>query len=141
MNQGKLSAEVFPRHSIVWITGYCYPNLTGMAFGVWSVPGYLQCSTGLCFTTILFLIYINDLVHDTNTGDLTLFTDDTSILWRSRETGQLNAIIEIDLKNIKELFDSNRLSLNPNRTHNVGFKCDVKGVSMDGDHVSEKKRI
>jgi len=51
---------------------------------------------------LLFLIYINDLANLNIVGDLTLFADDATILWRSVNGDNLDAQVNTDMGLVKE---------------------------------------
>ena len=71
---------------------------------------------------LLFIIYINDISFSSKTGNILLFADDASILYRDKNKSALEKNIETDIKNIISWLNCNKLSLNVNKTHLLYFK-------------------
>jgi len=96
---------------------------------------------------LLFLIYINDLPRalDVNT-DTVLYADDTSILITGPNKGDWDESIVNTYKQINSWFQSNRLTLNLNKTQFLGFrtkyflKDDVKTKS-DQKYISNATEV
>ena len=68
---------------------------------------------------LLFLIYINDIVNSSNVLSFVLFADDTTV---SVQNGSINSPIEIldtELAKVSLFFDSNKLTLNVNKTQMI----------------------
>ena len=67
----------------------------------------------------LFLIYINDIVISSNILSFILFADDTTV-YTYVQHDSIDGAIEIlnsELAKVAEWFDSNKLTLNVNKTH------------------------
>ena len=86
---------------------------------------------------ILFLLYINDLTEVDIKGQFTLFADDTTILWHSKDSTLWEQTCS-DISKIKDWYDSNLLSLNVNKTNIMTFRCNFIDISL-GNHVLENK--
>lgn len=85
---------------------------------------------------ILFLIYVNDLSLLKITGHFTLFADDTTILWTSKDDIPAFLLnIQADFHRIKEWCDANQFCLNMSKTHLVGFNCTVDGILLGNAHM------
>ena len=71
---------------------------------------------GSCLGPLLFLIYINDLPLALHKCNLTMYADDTSICYASKNIGELNAIINRDLDRLNKCLQGNKMSLNVVKT-------------------------
>ena len=66
---------------------------------------------------LLFISYINDIVNTTSLLELTLFADDTTLLFSHPDIASQNDIINIELQEICNWFQANKLSVNATRTN------------------------
>lgn len=87
---------------------------------------------------ILFLLYVNDIFNLNISGELTLFADDTTILWKSKTVENLNEKISRDINIVKSWCDSNLLVLNISKTNIVSFRCTLQNVAL-GNNIIENK--
>lgn len=85
---------------------------------------------------ILFLLYINDLSLLDIKGIITLFADDTTILWHHKNEATLKEVVHQDLQTIKSWCDSNNLCFNIGKTKVLGFR-----FSFDSLNISEHSKI
>ena len=69
-----------------------------------------------CLGTLLFLIYINDLPLALHKCNLTMYADDTSISYASKNIGELNTIINRDLDCLNKWLQGKKLSVNVVKT-------------------------
>jgi len=76
--------------------------------------------------TVSYLLYINDIVHVSDLISLILYADDTNIFLANRSLSQLINIINEELKLISQWFQTNRLSLNSNKTNFIPFTSPQK---------------
>ena len=65
---------------------------------------------------LLFLSYINDLIHVVKHSALCHFADDTNLLYSSSSLNSINKCINHDLKLIVYWLRANTISLNVNKT-------------------------
>ena len=85
---------------------------------------------------LLFLIYINDFrlcLDKTETGH---FADDTFIMYASRKLGQIESVVNHELKLVSNWLRLNRLSLNAGKTELIFFRS--KQHLLNYDHISIK---
>ena len=66
---------------------------------------------------LLFILYINDNVSTTSLLELILFADDTTLLFSHPEIASQNDIINIELQEICNWFQANKLSVNATKTN------------------------
>ena len=79
---------------------------------------------------LLFLLYINNLPQASKLLDLIKFVDDTNWFYPWKNIHSLFNIVNNELSNISHWFNSNKLSLNVNKTkftffHKVRQKNDI----------------
>ena len=65
---------------------------------------------------LLFLLYINDIQHSASTPQFLLYADDTALLYSAPTIDDLQVIINNSLPNVATWLNSNRLTLNVNKT-------------------------
>jgi hypothetical protein len=71
---------------------------------------------------LLFLLYINDLVHTSQTLMPILFADDTNIFLSGKSLYEVTEVMNDELGKIVEWLKANKLSLNVNKTHYMVFR-------------------
>ena len=72
---------------------------------------------GFILGPLLFILYINDIVNTTSLLELILFADDTTLLFSHPDIASQNDIINIELQEICNWFQANKLSVNATKTH------------------------
>jgi len=70
----------------------------------------------------LFLIYINDLTLLPLSGEITLFADDTSLLYHGSSLEEIQGRVQHDLDLIRGWLSKNKLSLNFDKSNYVLFR-------------------
>ena len=78
-----------------------------------------------------FLIYINDLPLSLKNNDVTMYADDTSISYSSKNIDELNETLNSDLDSWKQWLEGNKLSPNVIKTQAmvIGSRPNIKKVS------------
>ena len=66
---------------------------------------------------LLFISYINDIVNTTSLLELILFADDTTLLFSHPDIASQNDIINIELQEICNWFQANKLFVNATKTN------------------------
>ena len=106
---------------------YCRVN------GVSSKTEDIKCGVpqGSCLGPLLFLIYINDLPFSLKKGKVTMYADDTSISYSSKNMEDINQTLSSELGHLKQWLQGNKLSLNVLKTQAlvVGSKPNIKKIT------------
>ena len=115
----KLTCYGFDTHTLKWFESYfsnryqkCNVN------GHLSNPLPVTCGVpqDSIIGCLLFLIYINDLPSCLSVGSPRMFADDTNITFVAGTTSELESLINIELQNLNQWLQANRLSLNIAKT-------------------------
>jgi hypothetical protein len=92
---------------------------------------------------LIFLIYTNDFCRCLKFAKSFQYADDTTLVITGNSTNEINEQANEDLRNIKEWYKSNKLSLNVSKTNIVLFrsqqlKVDENSIniSLDGSPIS-----
>ena len=72
---------------------------------------------GSCLGTLLFLISINDLPLALQASKVTMYADDTSLCYQSKDMARLNETITNDLCRLEFWLQSNKRSVGVAKTH------------------------
>ena len=85
---------------------------------------------GSCLGPLLFLIYIN-LPFSLKNSEVTMYADDTSISYSSKNIDELNETLNSDLDSLKQWLEGNKLSLNVIKTQAmvIGSRPNIKKIS------------
>ena len=75
---------------------------------------------------LLFLIYINDLPNFSKIPTFRIFADDTNIFANSKDPKNLKALVNTELRKVKEWCDINKLSINFKKTKYMIIKSSKK---------------
>ena len=79
---------------------------------------------------LLFLIYINDIIHVSDKCDAILFADDTNLFFQHKDLNCLTDIVNDELSKIFNWFNLNKLSVNLKKTNFILFKMKNKKYVM-----------
>ena len=85
----------------------------------------------LALAPLLFLICINDLPSSLKNSEVTMYADDTSISYSSKDIDELNETLNSDLDSFKQWFEGNKLSLDVIKTQAmvIGSRANIKKIS------------
>ena len=73
-------------------------------------------SLGSILWPLLFLIYISDIVNSGNILSFVFFADDTTVYVQHNSIDGAIQMLKSELAKVAEWFDSNKLTLNVNKT-------------------------
>ena len=112
--------------------------------GVQSSKKLIKCGVpqGSILGTILFLLYINDLVKVCSTTLPFLFADDTYLFISGKNLTEMAHSLNKELLEISPWLKINKLSLNVNKTHHMLFTKERKyipciSINIDGQSIDE----
>ena len=74
---------------------------------------------GSCLGPLLFLVYINDLPCAVKNSTTSMYADDTTLFFRSKNIEDLNEAINSDLRDLDSWLSGNKLSLNVAKTQGM----------------------
>ena len=93
---------------------------------------------------ILFLLYINDIVHSSDEFEYTLFADDTSLYTEHSNQNDLIVKINRGLLSVSDWLTANKLSLNVGKSNMLLFKppnstnSSTLNVSLNGTEIKQE---
>ena len=98
---------------VLFILKWKNPNHLGRFLYFKKRESLLWCATGFCFgSSLLFLIYINDIYKASNKLEFYLFADDTNLLYADRNLKSLESVLDVELRNVCDWLSANKLFLN-----------------------------
>ena len=89
---------------------------------------------------LLFLIYINDIVNSSNILSFILFADDTTVYVQHDSIDGAIPILNSELAKVTEWFDSNKLTLDINKTRML-MMSRKKNPNTQGDIIFRNEAI
>ena len=96
---------------------------------------------GSCLGLLLFLIYINDpptAVHNSTTS---MYADDTSLCFRSKDLSRLNEVLNDDLLRLDSWLKGNKLSLNVTKIQSMLLCTKAKNNMLKRSHQRLQVKI
>ena len=90
---------------------------------------------------LLFLVYINDLSISVKNSTVHHFADDTNLLYINKSIQTLCNKINYDLKGVTDWLNSNRISLNINKTEFVIFRSPRNPITTEINIKLNGKRL
>ena len=87
---------------------------------------------GSCLGPLLFLVYINDLPCAVKRSTTSMYADDTTLFFRSKNIEDLNEAINNDLRDLDSWLSGNKLSLNVAKTQGMLLCTKNKHKSLEG---------
>ena len=103
--------------------------------GMQSKLNYIKCGVpqGSVLGPLLFLLYINDIVHSSSIFKFTLFADDTSLFYSHKNNRNIETILNNELSKISSWLAANKLSLNVGKSKLLTFSLLSKDNANDED--------
>ena len=90
---------------------------------------------------LLFLIYINDLNQAIKFCKVHHFADDTNLLHFNKSLATLNKLVNLDMKNLIVWLNTNKISLNVDKTELIIFKHQKKKLDTEIKIKIIRKRL
>ena len=100
-------------------------HVSNLACFLYSLP------QGSVLGPLLFLIYINDLNQAIKFCKVYHFADDINLLYFSKSITKLNEYVNLDMKNLTDWLNANKISLNVQKTELVIFKHQRKKIDNE----------
>ena len=119
-------------HVLEWFWSYlsnrkikvkCKPTSSGQTETNAEYPVEYDTLQGSCLSPLIFLIFCNDLRFNLHFLQCVQFADDTNLIIGHRNIHYLKHCIEIDLENIQDWFNANKLTLNLTKTTYMMFQA------------------
>ena len=85
---------------------------------------------GSCLGPLLFLVYINDLPRAVKNSVTSMYADDMSLCFKSKDLSRLNEGLNEDLSCLDSWLSSNKLSLNVAKLNQCWFLPKLKGKPL-----------
>ena len=117
-----------------WISSYLSNRKQFVQYdSVCSAHSVISCGVpqGSILGPLLFLIYINDLCNVSKVLDFILFADDTNIFFSHRNEDYLQNTLNVELDNVTNWCQANRLSINIKKSKFMIFKPRQKKQNLD----------
>ena len=111
--------------SLLWIRDYLSNRKQYVLYQSSESPtSNITCGVpqGSILGPLLFLVYINDIVHSSPLLSFTLFADDTNIFYSHKNFDTLTSTLNSEISKVSQWFTCNKLSLNIAKTNFIRFK-------------------
>ena len=96
---------------------------------------------GSALLPLLFFIYINDLNQAIKFYTVYHFNDNTNLLHFSKSITKLNKYVNLDMKNLTNWLNANKISLNVQKTELVIFKHQRTKINSEVKIKLHRKRL
>ena len=121
----KLNSYGIRGQTLSWFRDYLSNREQYVTFnGIDSSRLPIKCGVpqGSILGPLLFLLYVNDIVHASSLLSFVLFADDTNIFYSHNKIETPVNVFNTELPKVSTWFKCNKLSLNINKTHFMHFK-------------------
>ena len=132
----KLEYYGFRANALMWFQSYLQDRQQFVSIRNSRSKSYkLECGVpqGGTLAPILFILYINDIIHSSSVFDFSIYADDTClILGINRE--EYNNTVNNEIQNVMNWFTSNDLLVNVSKTDYLHFGPIYRKVYIKGEH-------
>ena len=96
---------------------------------------------GSCLGPLLFFIYISDLPEAVQCPTVSMYADNTSLCFKSKDISQLNRAMNRDLEDLDSWLKGNKFSLNIVKTQSVLFTTRSRHQALSNATENAKLEI
>ena len=96
---------------------------------------------GSCLGPLLFLVYINDLPKAVKNSVTSMYADDTSLCFKSKDLSRVNEALNKDISHLDAWLISNKLSLNVAKTQSMLVSTKAKRKALDKSNQNLQVKI
>ena len=86
---------------------------------------------GSILGSLLFILYVNDIVNTSSVLEFVLFADDTTILYSHEDLASKIDVVNNELKEVTNWFKANRLSVNAKKTNYMLLETRQRNLKQD----------
>ena len=131
---GKLESYGVLHRELVWFGSYLsnrvqYCRVNGVDSQIENIS--IGVPQGSCFGPLLFLVYINDLPRAVKNSTTSMYADDTSLCFKSKDLSRLNEALNEDLSRLDAWSISSKLSLNVAKTKSMLVSTKAKRKALN----------
>ena len=96
---------------------------------------------GSCLGSLLFPVCINDLPRALKNSTISMYADDTSLYFKSKDISRLNEALNEDLSHLDTWMISNKLSLNVAKTQSMLISTKARRNALDRSNQNLQVKI
>ena len=127
-----------------WFENYLYERSQFVYFNEEkSDEGVIQCGVpqGSILGPLLFLLYVNDIANVSSIIFPLIFADDTNIFVSGKNVEELVYIMNDELRKITQWMNTNKLSLNIDKSNYMLFHSSRKTIGIHSDVLVNRSKI
>ena len=131
---GKLESYGVLQRELAWFGSYLsnrvqYCRVNGVDSQIENIN--IGVPQGSCLGPLLFLVYINDLPRAIKNSTTSMYADDTSLCFQSKDLSRVNEALNEDLSRLDAWLVSNKLSLNVVKTKSMLVSTKAKRKTLN----------
>ena len=131
---GKLESYGVLHRELAWFGSYLsnrvqYCRVNGVDSQIENIN--FGVPQGSCLGPLLFLVYINDLRRAIKNSTTSMYADDTSLCFQSKDLSRVNEALNEDLSRLDAWLISNKLSLNVAKTKSMLVSTKAKWKALN----------
>ena len=130
---GKLESYGVLHRELAWFGSYLsnrvqYCRVNGVDSQIENIN--IGVPQGSCLGPLLFLVYTNDLPRAIKNSTTSMYADDTSLCFQSKDLSRINEALNEDLSRLDAWLVSNKLSLNVAKTKSMLVSTKAKRKTL-----------
>ena len=131
---GKLESYGVLQRELAWFGSYLanrvqYCRVNGVDSQIENIN--IGVPQGSCLGPLLFLVYINDLPRAIKNSTTSMYADDTSLCFQSKDLSRVNEALNEDLSRLDAWLVSNKMSLNVAKTKSMLVSTKAKRKTLN----------